>query len=206
MEYIFNTHDSFPLPRPRREEVEKLLLGSRMTKFVNAQHVDNVQMCRKPSAVFKPDIGGGGQGAVWVGCVVCFVSCPIASPELDLTEVRAQAGLWGRCCMTLVIISLPLPCILYSLIEGKGDTTCRSATSMQRKWDCLSRTRIGLCSTGYAQTECCWQQFKCIDAVFIVCILDDGNEQMGCLVAVHTCQGTEGTQEEGQGQETGCSC
>ena len=135
---------------------------------------------------------------------VCFVSCPIASPELDLTEVRAQAGLWGRCCMMLVIISWPLPCILYSLIEGKGNTTCRSATSMQRDTDWLSQPRIGLSTTGCAQTECCWQQFKCIDAVFIDCILDDGNEQMGCLVAVHTCQGTEGSQEEGQGQETGC--
>ena len=95
MEYIFNTHDSFPLPRPRREEVEKLLLRSRMTKFVNAEHVDNVQMCRKPSAVFKPDISGG-QGAVWVGCVVCAVLLGVGLffRNISVCLLRVSSGIF----------------------------------------------------------------------------------------------------------------
>ena len=72
MLYIYEGHDEMPLPRPRRDEVEKLLLGSRLTKFVNAQDVDNVQMCRKPSAVIRPDISDG-QGALWVACAACCV-------------------------------------------------------------------------------------------------------------------------------------
>ena len=111
---------------------------------------------------------------------VLFVAffCPIASPELqNLTEVGAQAGLWGRCCMTLVIVSLHMSGMSFSLIEARGNGICRSATFTRRKGGCLSPTRIGWSSTGCAQTECCWQQFKCIDAVVLVRILDDGNEQ-----------------------------
>ena len=65
--------NQIPYLRPRRAEVDTLLLGIRMTKLVNAQHVGNVQMCRKKSMLIRPDLAGGQGAFKFVGWLCCLL-------------------------------------------------------------------------------------------------------------------------------------